>query len=86
MGLFGSRLESSVGSRAIDITLEGHKPVLPEQQRLRLLFLWVVLRKCFLEALGLPSLDDHWKGAKGASVSLLGPADLGGFKGSCNLL
>jgi len=29
-------------------------------------------------ALGLPSLDDHWKDAKGASVSLLGPANLGG--------
>ena len=37
-------------------------------------------------ALGLPGLDDHWKDAKGASVSLLGPANPGGSKGSYSLL
>ena len=46
----------------------------------------MVLRKCFLGALGLLGLDDRWKDAKGASVSLLGPADLDGSKDSYSLL
>ena len=46
----------------------------------------MVLRKCFLKALGLPSLDGHWKDAEGALVSLFGLVDPGGFKGSCSLL
>jgi len=41
---------------------------------------------CLSGAPGLPGLDDHWKEVKGASVSLLRPADPGGSKGSCSLL
>ena len=46
----------------------------------------VALGKRFFEASGLLSLGDHWKDAKGASVSLLGLADPSGSKGSCSLL
>ena len=41
---------------------------------------------CLSRAPGLPGLDDHWKDAKGTSVSLLELADLGGSKGSYSLL
>ena len=50
------------------------------------MFLWVVLRKCFLGALSLLGLDDHWNDAKDVPVFLLGPTDPGGSTGFCSLL
>ena len=86
MGLFGSRLESLAGSRATDITLEGHEPVFPGVAKITFIIPIGGLRKCFLEALALPSLDDRWKDVKGASISFLGPADPGGSKDSYSFL
>ena len=59
MGLFSSGLESSTGSQAIDITLEGHEPVLPEVAKITFIIPIGGLKKYLFRALGLPGLDDH---------------------------
>ena len=41
---------------------------------------------CLSGAPSLLGLDDHWKDAKGALVSLFRPADPGGSKGSYSFL
>ena len=74
LALFGSELESSAGSRATDITLDGPEPVLPGAAKMTF-----IVPKGFLGVLNLLGLADHWNDAKTASIFLLRPTDSNDF-------
>ena len=86
LAFLDSRSLSLVQSRATNVLWKDKSLSFSKQQVWHLLCPWEVLRTCLFGAPSLLDLDDHWKDAKGASVSLLGLADPDGSKGSCNLL
>ena len=64
LALFGSELESSTGSRATNITLEGWEPFLPGVEKMTLIMPNGGLEEASLEPLTLIGLLTRWTDTK----------------------